>query len=231
MRRFRGVVLDVDGTLVDSNDGHARSWVEALAEQGITVPLDEVRKLIGMGGDKLLTKLTGLEEESAKGKKVSKRHREIFKRRYLSSLHAFPRTRELLRRMRAAGLRLTVASSAKEDELKPLLHLCGADEVIESKTSSDDAEHSKPDPDIVQAALNDLGLPRSEVVMIGDTPYDVEAARKAGIAIIAVRCGGWGDKDLAGAVVIYNDPADLLTHFDTSPLAAPDCIPSEQTVP
>ena len=218
MSRFRGVVLDVDGTLVDSNDAHARSWVEALAEVGITVPRDEVRKLIGMGGDKLLAKLTGLEEDSPTGKKVSRRHREIFKERYLPALQAFPRTQELLRHLRAAGLRLTVASSAKQDELKPLLHLCGADEVIESKTSSDDAEHSKPDPDIVQAAINDLGLPRGEVVMLGDTPYDVEAARKAGIAIIGVRCGGWGDRDLAGALAIYNDPADLLAHFDTSPL-------------
>jgi len=225
MGRVRGVVLDVDGTLVDSNDAHARSWVEALAEQDITVSLEEVRKLIGMGGDKLLAKVAGIEADSAQGKKLSKRRQEIFKEAYLPSLHSFPRTKELLVRMKTAGLRLTVASSAREAELKPLLRLCGADELIESKTSSDDAEHSKPDPDIVVAALNDLGLPRGEVMMLGDTPYDVEAARKAGIASIALRCGGWGDKDLAGATAIYADPADLLARFDASPLAPPPAKP------
>ena len=120
--------------------------------------------------------------------------------------------------MRQKGLKLVVASSAKEDELHPLLKVCGADEVIADKTSSEDVESSKPDPDTVGAALEDLALPAGEAVMLGDTPYDVEAASRAGVATVAVRCGGWGDKDLAGAVAIYNDPADLLAHFDTSPL-------------
>ena len=112
-----------------------------------------------------------------------------------------------------------MASSAKKDELEALLRICGADEVIEGQTSSDDAERSKPDPDIVHAALEQLGLPPDEVVMLGDTPYDVEAAGRAHVGVIAFRCGGWGDKDLAGALAVHDDPADLFAHYETSPLA------------
>jgi HAD superfamily hydrolase (TIGR01509 family) len=219
MKPLRGVILDVDGTLVESNDAHAHAWVEALAEQGIQVPFELVRPLIGMGGDKLLPCVAGIEEDSAKGMKISERRREIFEERYLPSLRATPGANELLRRMHAEGLKLAVASSAKEDELGPLLRVCGADKLIERKTSSDDADRSKPDPDIVHAALGRLGLPPGEVVMLGDTPYDLESAERAGVPLIAVRCGGWKDEDLAGALAVYNDPADLLAHYDSSPLA------------
>jgi phosphoglycolate phosphatase-like HAD superfamily hydrolase len=114
--------------------------------------------------------------------------------------------------------RLAVASSAKEDELGPLLKVCGADRVVEAATSSDDADRSKPDPDIVRAALDRVGLPPDEVVLIGDTPYDVEAGRRAGVRVIALRCGGWGDADLR-ADAVYDDPADLAADLDRSPLA------------
>ena len=113
---------------------------------------------------------------------------------------------------------MAAASSAKKDELGPLLKVCGADRVIHAATSSDDAEESKPDPDILHAALKQIGLPAAAVVMLGDTPYDVEAARRAGVRVIALRCGGWSDSDLA-ADAIYDDPADLARHIDRSPLA------------
>ena len=115
--------------------------------------------------------------------------------------------------------RLVVASSAKEDELKELIKIAGAEEFIEDKTSSSDAENSKPDPDIVQAALDELGLAPDEVIMLGDTPYDVEAAARAGIKTIGLRSGGWQDADLRGAEAVYADPADLLARYDSSPLA------------
>jgi len=222
MGRFKGVILDVDGTLVDSNEAHAHSWVEALAENRYNVPVGELRKLIGMGGDKLLVAAAGLKEDSPEGKRISKRRQELFLTRYLPKLQAQPGARELLRHMHSQGLRLAVASSAKKDELEPLLKLCGADEVIEHQTSSDDAERSKPDPDIVQAALKKLGLPPREVVMLGDTPHDVESAGRARVAVIAFRCGGWPDKDLAGVLAIYDNPADLLAHYEASPLGAAD---------
>src|SRR5215207_3754619 len=141
--RVRGVILDVDGTLVNSNDAHARAWVEALAEVDVTVEFAAVRRLIGMGGDKLLPAVASFEAESKLGEKVSKRRSEIFKQRYLPQLHAFPKTRELLLRMKSAGIQLAVASSAKKDELTPLLELARVADLIEDATSSSDARSSK----------------------------------------------------------------------------------------
>jgi HAD superfamily hydrolase (TIGR01509 family) len=218
MYPVRGVILDVDGTLVDSNDAHARSWVEALAEQGRRVPFEKVRKLIGMGGDKLLPLAAGIEEDSPEGKKVAQRRQEIFATRYLPKLRPTPGAKDLLRRMHARGLQLVVASSAKKDELDALLRVCGAQEYIDAETSSDETSHSKPDPDVVEEALPDLGLPARAVVMLGDTPYDVEAGKRAGVQVIGFRCGGWSDEDLLGAVAVYDHPADLLEHYDSSPL-------------
>ena len=166
----------------------------------------------------MLPEVSGIEEDTPEGERISKRRSEIFKERYLPKLKAFPGTRELLKRMRDEGLKLVVASSAKEDELNPLLEISGAADLIEKKTSSDDAENSKPDPDIVKAALDSSGLAPDEVVMIGDTPYDIEAASRAGIKAVAFRSGGWKDRDLSGAIAIYDDAADLLAHYESSPL-------------
>jgi HAD superfamily hydrolase (TIGR01509 family) len=219
MERPTGVLLDVDGTLVDSNDAHAHAWVKALAEAGVRVEFAAVRRLIGKGGDKLLPEVSGIDAESPKGKQISERRGELFQTEYLPKLRPFPGTKDLLARMKKAGLELAVASSAKKDELGGLLEVCGADEFVKASTSSDDAENSKPDPDIVHAALDRLGHPPGRVILLGDTPYDVEAATKAGVRVVALRCGGWGDADLAGAVRVYDDPADLLARFDDSPFA------------
>ena len=217
-RSIRGVIFDVDGTLIDSNDAHARAWVETLEEFDITVAYDDVRRLIGMGGDKLLPELCNIDKDSDLGKQISDRRAELFKRRYLGTVTALPGSHDLLVRLRDTGLRLAVASSAKKEELAPFLKIAGAEGLFEEKTSSDDAASSKPDPDIVAAALDRLGLDPEEVVMIGDTPYDVEAANRARIDVIAFRSGGWGDEDLAAAVAVYDGPADLLESLDESPL-------------
>jgi HAD superfamily hydrolase (TIGR01509 family) len=218
LNKIRGIILDIDGTLVDSNDAHARAWVEAFAEFDIHITFEQVRWLIGMGGDKLMPKVSGIKEDSSEGQAISRRRGEIFKARYLPHIKAFPQARALLQRMRAAGLKLVVASSAKEDELKPLLEIAGAADLIEEKTSSDDADHSKPDPDIVEAALDGADFSADEAVMLGDTPYDIEAATRAGVRVIAFRSGGWDDTGLKGAVAIYDGPADLLAHYGESPL-------------
>jgi HAD superfamily hydrolase (TIGR01509 family) len=214
----RGVILDVDGTLVESNDAHAHAWVEALAEHDYDLPFEKIRRLIGMGGDKLLPAATGQDSQSEIGKRISERRREIFKTRYLPSVKPFPKVRELLSHMRERGLKLVVASSAQPDELDQLLEIAGAKRLVEDTTSSKDADNSKPDPDIVQVALDNLGYPPAEVVMLGDTPYDIEAATKAGINTIALLCGGWSEQDLSQALAIYADPADLLEHYESSPL-------------
>ncbi len=219
MKHIYAVIFDVDGTLVDSNDAQARSWVDALKEFGYSVPYEKVRPLIGMGGDKVLPEIIGVQKDSEKGKQISKRRSEIFKEKYLPNVKPFPDAQKLLDRMRKQGLKLAIATSAQPDELRPLLQIVGAADLIEDKTSARDVKSSKPDPDVMQVALKRVGYPPNEVVMIGDTPYDIEAARKVGVGTIAFRCGGWSDSDLAGAIAIYNDPADLLAHYDSSPLA------------
>ena len=218
MAPIRGVILDVDGTLVDSNDAHASAWVDALQEAGHAVRFERVRRLIGMGGDKLLPEVTGIEKDSPEGKRLSDRRREIFATRYLPKLGAFPEVDRLLQHMKDSSLTLVVASSAESDELDRLLELAGAADMVEERASSSDAEQSKPEPDIVMAALERSGLDADEVVMLGDTPYDIEAATKAGVKMIALRCGGWDTPDLAGAIAVYDSPAALLAAYDDSPL-------------
>ena len=213
------VLLDVDGTLVDSNDAHAHAWVEALAEANVAVPFARVRKLIGKGGDKLLPEVSGIEEDDPRGKKIGERRAQIFREKYLPSLRAFPGVRPLMERLVTDGKRLVVATSAKKEEVDPLLEIANVKDLIDKKTSSDDADRSKPDPDIIKAALDRAKVSPEQAIMIGDTPYDVEASLRAGVQIIALRCGGWGDKDLKGARAIYDDAAELLVGFAESPLS------------
>jgi HAD superfamily hydrolase (TIGR01509 family) len=217
-RSARALLLDVDGTLVDSNDAHARAWVDALGEAGHDVPFERVRSQIGKGGDKILPELVGVDDESDEGKKISERRSAIFKERYLPELRAFPRVRELLTAVRERGWRLVVATSAKEDELGALLDKANVKDLIEATTSSDDAERSKPDGDIIRAALDRASCAPEDALMLGDTPYDVEAARKAGVGTIALRCGGWDERALDGALAVYADAAALLEQLEASPL-------------
>ncbi len=215
----RAAILDIDGTLIDSNDAHARAWVDVGKEMGYDIDFAHVRRLIGMGGDKVIPEITGLEDESDEAEKVKKRRGEIFQERYLPTLQPFPRARELLERFQADGMALVVATSASKDDMGKLLEKAGIKDLIEEKTSQSDVEASKPDPDVIEAAVDKAGCKPFEAVMLGDTPYDVEASRKAGVPCVALRCGGWGDEDLKDAVAIYDDPADLLANYDRSPYA------------
>lgn len=219
-RRVRGVILDIDGTLLNSNDAHARAWQAALAESGIERSFVEIRRLIGMGGDQLLPAIAGIDEDSPEGERISRARARIFEQKYLPEVRAFPATRQLIVRMQGAGIRLAVASSAKKPELTRFLRIAGIDDLIEAATSSSDAERSKPDPQIVRAALAALDLAAASVLMLGDTPYDIQAAQALGIDTIALRCGGRSRADLAGAIAIYDDPSHLLASFDESPLAS-----------
>lgn len=222
MRHIQGVILDVDGTLVNSNDAHAHAWVEAMHDNGYDVPFEKVRPLIGMGGDKVLPEVLGIQKDSEQGKKISQQRKEIFKKHYLPTLKAFPGAMNLLQRMHAEGLTLVIATSAEPDELQGLLSVVGphAADLITQEDTSKDASKSKPDPDIIHATLQRSGFSAEHVMMIGDTPYDIEAAAGVNVRTIAVRSGGWSDKDLSRAIAIYTDTADLLAHYDTSPLVA-----------
>lgn len=216
---MKAVLLDVDGTLIDSNDAHARAWVDVGDEFGHEIEFGHVRWLVGMGGDRVLPQLTGLDDESDEGRKILERRGEIFRERYLPRLSAFAGTHELLKRIHADGMTRVVATSASERDLAALLKQARLEDLIDESANADEAESSKPAPDIVTAALEKAGAAPDEVVMLGDTPYDVKAARRAGVRIIGVRCGGWTDKELAGAAEIYDDPADLLAGYDRSLLS------------
>jgi phosphoglycolate phosphatase-like HAD superfamily hydrolase len=218
---LRTVLLDVDGTLIDSNDAHARAWVDSLAAHGYVVPFETIRPLIGKGGDKILPEVTGLDPDSGEAERMSETRSKIFLERELPTLRATPGARALLEHMRSRGLELVVATSAKEDEVEAILMQAGVADLIQTASSSDDAENSKPDPDIIQAALRKAGRPAAHSAMLGDTPYDVEAATRARVPSVALRCGGWWSDDaLHGAAAVYDDPADLLAHFDESPFAS-----------
>jgi HAD superfamily hydrolase (TIGR01509 family) len=215
----RAVLLDVDGTLVDSNDLHAFAWLAALDRYGYRVAFARVRRLIGMGGDKLLPEVTGLPKDSPELEPIGKACKEEFMSRFLPEVHAFPRARALLERLKADGYRLAVASSAGQAQLHAILERAGLKDLIEVETNADDADHSKPDPDIMQATLAKLGMRPEQAIMLGDTPYDVEAARHSGVPMVAVCSGGFDRTELADALAVYASPADLLAHYLESPFA------------
>ena len=214
----RGVIFDVDGTLLDSNAAHTDAWVRALAEGGHSIRHDQVRPLIGMGADKVLPLLTGIEGHGPSADLIGERRKRVFLDN-LPLLSPQPGSRHLVQAVRDHGLAVSVASSASAEELRQLLVAAGvADLIGDIVVSKDDASRSKPDPDIVRAALERLGLPPEEVVMIGDTPYDIAAAQALGVATITFRCGGWSSQELANAIAIYDNPQDLVNDFDRSPL-------------
>jgi HAD superfamily hydrolase (TIGR01509 family) len=217
MAQPKAVILDVDGTLIDSNDAHAGAFVDAGRELGREADFAQVRRLIGKGGDKLIPEAFGVEEESPEGERIAERKKQIFETRYLPGLEPTPGARSLVLRLRDDGLKLVIATSAGGDELGGLLEQAGVADLVQDATSSSDVEESKPDPDIVLAALEKTGYEAEEVVMLGDTPYDVESATRAGVRIVAVRSGGWAEDDLAGAVAVYEHPAALLAGYDESP--------------
>ncbi|HUQ06937.1 MAG TPA: HAD family hydrolase [Kofleriaceae bacterium] len=214
-----GVIFDVDGTLVNSNDAHAHAWVEAFTEADIPSSFARVRGLIGMGGDKLVAEVAGYDDDDPRISEIGDRRAEIFRERWLPTVRPLPGARALVERLRDRGVPIALATSARKDELEGVLDRLGMPDLAEVATSSDDADRSKPDPDIVVAAIERLGLPHDRIVMVGDTPYDLEAAHRAGIGLVAVRSGGFPDRSLEGALAIFDGPQDLLEHLDTSPLA------------
>jgi HAD superfamily hydrolase (TIGR01509 family) len=216
----KAVLFDIDGTLIDSNDAHARAWVAALAEAGHDVPFERVRPLIGMGGDRVLPELVpGLTDDTEPGKTITKRRLEIFKERELPHLRPTRGARELLAAVRARGARIVMATSAKGAELDDLLAVGDFQQFVEDAATSDDAEQSKPAPDIVSASLKKAGVATHEAVMVGDTKYDVEAAHNAGVACVALLCGGNPRETLRAADAVYADPAELAERLDVPPFS------------
>jgi phosphoglycolate phosphatase-like HAD superfamily hydrolase len=238
------LLFDIDGTLVDSVDLHARSWEEAFEHFGMRIPFAKIRPQIGKGGDELMKTLLPRQELEKRGEEIDRWRSDLFKRKFLGQVRAFPRVRELFQELLRRKLRIALASSAKGDELARYKKIAGIDDLIETETSSDDAERSKPNPDIFAVALERLarrgvapavpqrrgspraasglggGLPKDRVLVVGDSPWDAIAAGRLGVRTLGVLCGGFPKAELgkAGCIAIYRDPADLLARLDESPI-------------
>jgi HAD superfamily hydrolase (TIGR01549 family) len=215
-------IFDVDGTLVDSVDLHAKAWQEAFAQFGKKISLHQIRRQIGKGADQLLPVFFSKQELDEVGQELDEYRSELFKKEYLPQVKAFPKVRELFQRIKRDHKRIALASSAKSEELEIYKKVAKVADLIEDETSSQDADKSKPHPDIFEAALQRLpGITLDQVIVVGDTPYDAEAAAKANLQTIGLLCGVWNEKHLrqAGCVAIYKNPADLLARYDKSPLA------------
>jgi phosphoglycolate phosphatase-like HAD superfamily hydrolase len=217
----QAAIFDIDGTLVDSVDPHASAWQEAFATFGHDVTFEEARSQIGKGGDQPVPVFLSAEQQEDHGDALEKWRGERFKSKYLPMVRPFAAVPQLLQRVRDAGLKVAVASSAKQDELDIYLEIAGIGNLVDECTSSADAKESKPAPDKFKVALEKLGIPATQAVAIGDTPYNAQAAGKIGMQTIGMLCGGFTEASLraSGCAVGYPGPGALLACFDDSPLA------------
>ncbi|MCQ2001418.1 HAD family hydrolase [Arthrobacter zhaoxinii] len=213
----RGVLFDVDGTLVDSNYLHAVAWWQAFRRMEHDVPMSEIHRSIGMGGDKLVEHLLGEDRNKDEDEQLDATHGAIFST-WWPSLRSFDGAGELLKACSDKDLTVVLASSATGAELKYLRTVIDADAAITGATSSSDAEASKPSPDILEAALEAGELQAEDTVFVGDSVWDVKAAGELSIPTIGLTCGGTSEAELrdAGAQEVYENPRDLIAALDTS---------------
>jgi HAD superfamily hydrolase (TIGR01509 family) len=216
------VIFDVDGTLVDTVSLHAQAWADTFRHFGVDVSVEDVRRQIGKGGDQLMPVFLDEHTLLEQGDEIERYRSDLFKRCYFDKARAFPAVRDLFVKLREANTTIAVGSSCKADELDHYLGLAGVADLVSVRTTSADAARTKPYPDIFKAALQALGeVAGRDVVVIGDSPYDAEAARRAGLASVGLLSGGFAEEELrvAGCVAVYRDPRDLLDNLDASPLA------------
>ncbi len=224
---IKTVIFDLDGTLVDSVDAHALAWQESFKYFGKDLPFEDVRAQIGKGGDQLLPVFFSKLELEAFGEELSDYRKQHFRHNYLPNLKPFPMVRELFERVRIDGKQIIIASSSNADDLKAMKHIAGIEDHVEETISADDADASKPEPDIFLAAIEKAATQeKSEIITVGDSPYDAIAAKGAGIPIIGVLSGGFLEIDLRanGCIAIYRDPADLLERYSASLIATGEAV-------
>ena len=213
---LKAVIFDIDGTLIDSVDLHASSWVDSFARFGVRVKFDEVRRHIGEGADRLIPAFVPTTMSEDKRKQIEEFRSDLFKRQYLNRVKRFPKVRQLFQRIKYDGCKVALASSCAADEIDQYKSIAGIVDMTDHDVTADDVRRSKPSPDVFLKALDRLApISSSETCAIGDTKYDGEAARKAGIPFIGVLCGGSSKEELerSGAIALYRDPADLLTNW------------------
>jgi len=210
-----GVLFDVDGTLADTNYLHTMAWSRALHDVGEWAPMNAIHRLIGMGGDQLVPTVLGHESSAAANARPS-RYKEL-----IGEARIYPGAHDLIWRLHNEGIAVVIATSAPGDELDSLLGLLDADKAIDAVTTADDVESSKPDPEVFRKAMAAGAIDPGRALAVGDSVWDVQAARAAGIGCIGVETGGFSQHELAeaGAVRVYRDVQELLDQFLTGPLA------------
>jgi HAD superfamily hydrolase (TIGR01549 family) len=210
-------ILDIDGTLVDTNYQHAMSWYKAFRQHGVVRPIWRIHRHIGMGGDQLVEAVGGAEVERRAGDDIRAAESALYLAE-IQSTSVLEGARELIEDLRAGGRKVVLASSAKEQEVDHYLDLLDARELVDGWTTSADVENTKPEPDLVHAALDQLG--GGDAVMVGDTPWDVEAAEKAGVPTVAVLTGGFSEQELreAGAAAVFTSIVELREGLASTPL-------------
>lgn len=211
---LQAILFDIDGTLVDSNDIHARCWIEAFEHFGKRVEWDVIRHQLGKGGDLLVPDLLNAREMRKFGEKLKKYRGELFKKKYMPDVKPFPDVGDVLHHLARGGLKIALASSSNADEVKHYVKLLGIGDLLEGSTSKKDANFSKPSPEIFQAALEQAGSDPARTLVVGDTPYDVLASHRAALAVAAVLCGGFERNLLAKAEFIFADVSDLAANLD-----------------
>jgi HAD superfamily hydrolase (TIGR01509 family) len=209
-------LFDVDGTLIDSVDLHAKAWQETLAHFGYDISYERVRGQIGKGGDQLLPVFVPEDQLARLEETIQKYRSDLFKRQYLSQVRPFPRVRDLFERIKRDGVLIALASSANADELGSYKKLANITDLVDAETAGSDVDCSKPCPDVFEVAIDRVKVEPEHAVVIGDTPYDAIAARRAGLRTVGVLCGGFPEADLraAGCVRLYRDPSHLLDRYD-----------------
>ena len=214
-------ILDIDGTLIDTNYQHAVAWYRAFRRHDITLPVWEIHRHIGMGGDQLVAALTDDETEEEKGDAIRDAEKTLYTE-LIDEVEPFEGSRELIEDLKSRGHTVVLASSAKEEEVEHYLDLLDARELADGWTTSADVDATKPEPDLVKAALDEASADADDATMIGDTPWDIKAAKKAGVGTIAVLTGGFGEDELrdAGAIAVYESVAALRDDLGSTPLGS-----------
>jgi len=214
----QAVLCDIDGTLVESNWLHARAWQVAFAEMGIKLELEEIRRQIGKGGDELIPVFVSWWKRDAVKEPLEAYRKFVFQHDYLARVKPLPKVREFLLRVKAEGIKVALSSSASKEDLLAYKRIANMEDLIDVETSADDADKSKPHPDIFDVTLRKLQLQAKDCIALGDTPYDAEAAGRAGLRTIGVTTGGWSHDELmsAGCVEVYESVAELLERFEES---------------